>query len=186
VPVADLRVERFGPDVRDAFLDLHSDGNDAGWCRCVAWWVPTWDGWGERTAEENAALRASLCDGGEYDGLLAFEGDRPVGWCQVGPRDRLAKLVAQLDLEPDPSVWAVTCFVVAPSHRRRGVATALLGAAAGVARTAGASRLEGYPRVAADEPGEMWTGPIGLYRSAGFALAREGSPRSVLSLQLLG
>ncbi len=181
-----IRIEPFRPELRDEFRVLHSNANDAGWCRCVAWWVPTWDGWGERAAEENAALRESLCDGGEYDGLLAFDRDQPIGWCQVGQRDRLAKLVTQLELEPDPSVWAVTCFVVAPSHRRRGVAAALLEAAAEKARAAGASRLEGYPRVVADEPGEMWTGPIGLYRSAGFGMTREGFPRSVLSLQLGG
>jgi GNAT superfamily N-acetyltransferase len=184
VRVGDVRVERFGPDLRDAFRSLHSDTNDAGWCRCVAWWVSTWDGWGERTAAENAALRESLCDRDEYDGLLAFDGDVPVGWCQVGPRDRLAKLVTQLELEPDPSVWAVTCFLVAPTHRRTGVAAALLDAAVRTARDASASRLEGYPRGEAAAPDDMWTGPAGLFLHRGFRLLRAGSPRSVMALQL--
>jgi GNAT superfamily N-acetyltransferase len=146
--------------------------------------VPTWDGWGERAAAENAALRKSLCHAGEYDGLLAYDGDEPVGWCQLGPRDRLAKLVAQLELEPDPSVWAVTCFLVAPSRRRRGVAAALLERAIGTAREAGASRLEAYPRHEAEEPGEMWTGPPALFAAAGFEPVRAPSPRSIVSLEL--
>ena len=181
-----LRIERFRPELREDFRALHSDANDAGRCRCVAWWVPTWDGWGERTPAENAALRESLCDAGEYDGLLAYDGDEPVGWCQVGPRDRLAKLVTQLELEPDPSVWAVTCFLVAAQRRRRGVASALLRGAIAAAREAGASRLEAYPRREAAEPGEMWTGPTSLFLDAGFSLEREGSPRSVVSLGLRG
>lgn len=179
-----VSVERYSAGRHGDFLRLHSDANDAGWCRCVAWWVPTWDGWGERTAVENLAVRESLCAAGEHDGLLAYDGDEPVGWCQVGRRDRLDKLVTQLELGADPAVWAVTCFVVAPAHRRRGVAAALLEAAVSVARGAGASRVEGYPRTAADEPGEMWTGPLGLFERAGFRVLRAGEPRSVVSLDL--
>ena len=171
------RIEPFRPELRHEFRRALGANDAAGAVACLV--GADWDGWGERsrTRTQPAESLATVW-------LLAFDGDRPVGWCQVGPRDRLAKLVAQLELEPDPSVWAVTCFVVSPSHRRRGVVAALLEAAVSAARAAGASRLEGYPRVVADEPGEMWTGPIGLYRSAGFDLAREGSPRSVLSLQL--
>jgi GNAT superfamily N-acetyltransferase len=148
--------------------------------------VPTWDGWGERAAAQNAALRESLCEAGEYDGMLAYTDDEPVGWCQVGPRDRLTKLVAQLELDPDPDVWAVTCFLVAARRRRQGIASALLQAAVSAAREAGASRLEAYPRLETGEPGEMWTGPRSLFLDAGFSLEREGSPRSVLSLGLRG
>jgi GNAT superfamily N-acetyltransferase len=179
-----IRVERFAPERVADFRRVHSDENGAGWCRCVAWWVPAWDGWGERTAEENAALREALCAGGEYDGLLAYDGADPVGWCQLGPRDRLEKLVAQLELEPDPAVWAVTCFLVVPAARRRGVAAALLHAAVEEARTQGASRLEGYPRAAAEDPGELWTGPAELYLRAGFEEIRPGTPRSVFSRAL--
>jgi GNAT superfamily N-acetyltransferase len=181
----ELRIERFGPDRREDFLRLHADGNGAGWCRCVAWWVPAWDGWGERSADENAALRERLCDAGQYDGLLAYAGPEPVGWCQAGPQDRLEKLVTELKLEPDPGTWAVTCFLVAPSHRRRGVAAALLDAAVSVARAAGASRVEGYPRAEGDEPGALWTGPRALFEAAGFRMVRESSPRCVMALSLV-
>ncbi len=179
-----IRVERFEPGRLADFDALHSDGHGAGWCRCVAWWVPTWEGWGERSAAENAALRASLCAAGEYDGLIAYVGPEPVGWCQLGPRDRLPKLLGQLDLAPDAAVWAVTCFLVLPAWRRRGVAAALLDAAISAARDAGATRLEAYPRGAADEPAEMWTGPGVLFERAGFATLRHGTPRAVVALDL--
>ena len=181
----ELRIAPFGPGTLADFLELHCDENDAGWCRCVAWWVPTWEGWAERSAGDNTTLRESLCARGEWDGLLAFDGDRAVGWCQVGRRDRLDKLVAQLELSPDPSVWCVSCFLVAPSHRGRGVAGELLAAAAERARAAGAERLEGYPREGGGlDEGEVWTGPASLFAAAGFELARAGTPRSVVSLDL--
>lgn len=182
---AEILVEPFREELLPDFRRLHSDANGAGWCSCVAWWVATWEGWGERTAEENAALRDDLCRRGEYDGLLAYVGDEPVGWCQVGPRDRLTKLVAQLELEASATTWAVTCFLVAPGWRRRGVARALLAAAVATARRSGAARLEGYPRTdAALEDGEAWTGTEALFARAGLALVRPGSPRSVVALEL--
>lgn len=181
-----VRIERFAPERRVDFDAVHCDANDAGWCRCVAWWVETWDGWGERTAAENASLREELCRRGEYDGLLAYVGEVPVGWCQVGPRDRLAKLVTQLELEPDASVWAVTCFLVTASHRSRGVARALLDGAVALAREHGASRIEGYPRATGDDPGEQWTGPAPLFADAGFRSIRDGTPRQVWSLDVDG
>jgi GNAT superfamily N-acetyltransferase len=179
-----FRVERFGPTTLEDFHRLHSDVNGAGWCRCVAWWVPTWDGWGERTAQENAALRDELCDTREYDGLLAYDGSDPVGWCQLGPRDRLEKLVRQFELERDPRTWAVSCFLVAPSHRDRGVASTLLDAAIEGARAEGAVRLEGYPRTAADDAGELWTGPEHLFVRAGFRRVHDAPPRRVYRLGL--
>lgn len=180
-----VRVEQMRPGLEDAFLRLHDERNDAGWCRCVAWWVPTWDGWGERTAAENLEFRCDLFGRGEYDGLLAFEGEEPVGWAQLGPRDRLDKLTTQLELGPDPGVWAVTCFLVAPGRRDQGIARALLEAAGDVARAAGATRIEGYPRVGAElEAQEAWTGTVALFEGCGFELARKGSQRSVFALAL--
>lgn len=179
-----FRVERFRAGLSADFDRVHSDANGAGWCRCVAWWVPTWDGWGERSAAENAALRAKLCERGEYDGLLAYDGAEPVGWCQLGPRDRLEKLVRRLGVEPSPETWAVTCFLVAPRARGRGVARALLEAAIETARAEGGAQLEGYPRLAADEPGDLWTGPEALYRSTGFASVGDAPPRRIYSLPL--
>jgi GNAT superfamily N-acetyltransferase len=178
------RVEPFGPEVRDDFRRLHSDANGAGWCRCVAWWVPTWDGWGDRTAAENATLRERLCDEGEYDGLLAYDDHRPVGWCQLGPRDRLTKLVRQFQLEPDPGTWAVSCFLVAPSHRGRGVAAALLDAAAATARAEGAARVEGYPRRDLTTSDDAWTGPQRLFAARGFRAIGEVGGRTVCTLRL--
>jgi GNAT superfamily N-acetyltransferase len=139
----------------------------------------------ERTADENLALRCALHGSGAHDGLLALRGEAAVGWAQLGPRDRLPKLVAQLELEPDPGAWAVSCMLIAPAHRRSGIARALLAAAIVHAREAGATRLEGYPRTTAiEEDGDAWTGTPRLYAAAGFSLVRDGRPRSVVAVAL--
>jgi GNAT superfamily N-acetyltransferase len=170
---------------RAAFFALHSEANGCGWCRCVAWWVESWDGWGERTAEENTCLREALFDRGQYDGYLAFAGERAVGWCQVGPRDRLEKLVGQFGLTRDPDVYAVTCFLVAPSHRRQGLTRRLLASVLDDLRTRGVQRVEAFPKRGDDlEAGELWTGPRAVFEAAGFQVVSEHERGPVLSKSL--
>jgi GNAT superfamily N-acetyltransferase len=185
------RLARLSPELQDDFFRLHCQGNGQGWCACVAWWVPTWQGWGERTAAENRAVREALFARGEHDGYLAFEGAAPAAWVQAGPRDRLEKLTRQLALAPDPDVWALTCFFVAPPFRGRGLAAWTLGAVVDDLRARGVRRVEAYPRRAAAgetlDAGDVWTGPEALLRGAGFGevVGVDGdAKRGVLSLAL--
>jgi len=169
-----ITIRRLEPALRDAFFALHCDANGAGWCRCIAWWVPTWDGWDGRTAEGNRSLREELFDRGEYDGYLLFvteDGvERPVAWCQTGPRDRLIKLARQFALAPEPDTWAISCFFVAPSHRRQGLVAQLLDHVLRDLARRGAKQVEAFPKLADDLDAEdLWTGPRALLSSRGFA-----------------
>ena len=138
-------VRRFEPRLREDFFRVHSDANGHGWCRCVAWWVNTWEGWSERTAEQNLAVREQLLARGEYDGYVLCVDREPVAWCQAGSRDRLRKLVDQLALRPDPSTWGVMCLFVAPAHRGRGLASTLLREALVDMRRRGVDGVEASP-----------------------------------------
>jgi len=177
-------VIRLGPDSVGAFHRLHRSCEDGGWCACTAWWVP-WAGFGERSAEENAALRASLFDRGEYDGYLAMELDEAVGWCQVGPRDRLHKLRDQYDLEPAIGAWAVTCFKVRPDRRGRRIAHQLLLGVLEDLPKRGATRVEAFPkRLKTRDPMDHWTGPESIYLACGFEVVRAHKRHPVLALDL--
>ena len=129
-----LDVVPMSADRVDDFFKLHSVEQGCGWCYCVAWWTPTWQGWGERTAEENYKMRLELFERGHYDGYLAYAEGEPVAWCQVGRRERLKKLLDQFGLEEasdGPEIWSITCFLVAPQWRRQKVATTMLAAILG-------------------------------------------------------
>jgi ribosomal protein S18 acetylase RimI-like enzyme len=146
--------------------------------------VPTWEGWSQRTAAENRRIREGLFDDGVADGYLLYGDDEVVGWCQALERDRLAKLARQFDLPPDPATWAITCFLIAPRHRRQGLAGRLLREVVADLRRRGAARIEAFPKRGPDlDAGDLWNGPEAMFRAAGFAVLRDDPVRPILGLE---
>lgn len=176
-------VRRLEEARREDFYRVHHESNGHGWCFCVAWWVPGWEGWGERRAEENRRVREDLFARGEEDGYLLYLDGVPAGWCQAVRRDRLRKLAAQFSLAPDEDAWAIGCFLVAPPHRRRGNGRFLLSRVIEDLWKRGAGRIEAFPkRVEGAGEMDLWNGPEAMFRKAGFRIEREDDTRPVLAL----
>lgn len=183
-----MEVRRLTPALVPTFWEfLGDEAGGRGFCFCAAWWCPTWEEWKTRTPEANRAQREALFARGEHDGYLLLDAGRPVGWCQAGPRDRLAKLLSQYGLAPDPEVHAITCFEIAPSHRGRGAAATLLRGVLDDLRARGVRRVQGFPKCGENlQPGHAWTGPEGLFRSAGFLEVSRTERGPVVELRLHG
>ena len=136
------------------------------------------------------ALRR-LVDAGEMPGLLAYDRERPIGWCALAPRERYGRLERSRILKPVDTrpVWSVVCLFVDRAYRRRGVTVALLRAAADHARDQGGLILEGYPvepKSAKEIPPVFaFTGVASAFRKAGFREAARRSPtRPIMRLDL--
>ncbi len=185
MPINQVEVVRLTPANRSDFYAVHCRENSADWCFCAAWWVPTWEGWGDRTAEENRALRESLFEQGVYDGYLLERDGSPAGWCQCGPRDRLEKLCRQFDLAPDPEVWAVTCFLLAPEARGQGLAQHLLESVLEDLLLRGVKKVQGFPKRGEGlSAGEVWTGTEAMFQKAGFTIVRDDPLRPIYEKRL--
>lgn len=82
-------------------------------------------------------------------GVLAYDGDEPIGWCSVAPRETYVKLARSRTMPRKTSAetptWAVLCFFVVRARRKQHVARTLLAGAIDYARSAGARVVEGYP-----------------------------------------
>jgi GNAT superfamily N-acetyltransferase len=141
-------------------------------------------------------LAAQLAEPDPGPGLLAYDGETPVGWCAVEPRPALVRLphspVASATPEhdfTDPGVWSVSCFVIPRAYRRRGVATALAAAAVDVARAHGARVVEAYavdPAARSKPPAaELFPGTVSMFVAAGFVeVARPKPHRAVMQRRL--
>jgi len=123
--------------------------------------------------EGNKNAMRAIVDSGNIPGILAYDGETPVGWCSVAPRTEFPRLERTRVLQPvdDKPVWSITCFFVAKSHRRKGITVKLLEAAVEYAEKRGCTILEGYPY----EPRQpklpdpfVWTGLASAFRKAGF------------------
>jgi GNAT superfamily N-acetyltransferase len=128
---------------------------------------------------------------GPAPGLLAFDGEVAVGWCQLTPRAALhwldrAWFVKRVD---DMPVWSLSCFYVRQGYRRRGVTSVLVAAALKAAKRAGAPALEAYPVDTAVPKctSNLFTGTATIFARAGFkTVARRVPHRPIMRHDLNG
>ncbi|MEM7025829.1 MAG: GNAT family N-acetyltransferase [Pseudomonadota bacterium] len=118
-------------------------------------------------------------------GLLAFEGDEPVGWIAVAPRRELGRVEASRATPrvDDADVWVIPCLTVRKTSRGRGIGVALIEAAVSYAIGQGAPAVEAYPRAGAAHTGDdnAYFGTEPLFARAGFRVIRgplENRPRN--------
>jgi GNAT superfamily N-acetyltransferase len=151
-----------------------------GGCWCMTWRLPAADFERGKGARNKAALRR-LVARDPPPGILAYDGDTPIGWCAVAPRAAYVRLARSRVLRPidDAPVWSVSCLYVARRSRGQGVSVALLRAAATFAGSHGARIVEGYPVLPYAErmpDAFAWTGTLTAFLAAGYVEVARGSP----------
>jgi GNAT superfamily N-acetyltransferase len=170
-----------------ALEDLFGPAGASNGCWCMYWRMgPRYQ---DRPRADNKRDLRQLAASGRPPGLLAFDGELAVGWCELAPRAELAWLAHARYLQPpdDLPVWSIPCFFVRRTHRRRGVMGALIETAADVAAAAGAPALEAYP-VDATVPGHtgnLFPGVASVFARHGFQVIVQRKPdRPVMRRQL--
>jgi GNAT superfamily N-acetyltransferase len=151
-----------------------------GGCWCMVWRLPRKQ-WEQQKGDGNRDAMRDLVKSGAEPGVLAYDGDKPVGWCSVSPREEFVGLERSRVLKPidDRPVWSVSCLFVAKEYRRTGVSVGLLKAAIDHVKKNGGRTVEGYPVEPYTEnmPAPFaWTGTLAAFENAGFTEAARGSP----------
>ena len=136
-------------------------------------------GTGSASQRQRAAM-AQLARRSLAPGILAFEGDEPVGWIAIAPRTELGRIETSRTTPrvDNKNVWVIPCITVRKSARGRGIAVALIQTAVSYATEHGVPVVEAYPRAGSDRTGDdnAYFGTEPLFRRAGFQVVRESLP----------
>jgi GNAT superfamily N-acetyltransferase len=171
----DYRTKELSTATWPDFERLFSQGNGWDFCWCTAAQrSPDMPAAKTRTRAEaslrNRPYKRELVEQGHAHGILVYDGDEPIGWCQYGPVDELPGMA---DDDP-PAQWRITCFVVAKSYRRRGVAGIALRAALDAIRKRGGGLVEAHP-IASWTHGRTGTGEATYVQGVGPIAPAHGS-----------
>jgi hypothetical protein len=153
------------------FVALFGDKGACGGCWCMTWRLRAADykkqkGEGNKKSIKELAMKAS-------PGILAYTGEKAVGWCAVAPRSEYSRLETSRILKAvdDKEVWSISCFFIHKQFRQMGLSIQLLKSAVDFAILKGAKIVEGYPI----DKGKgripdvfAWTGFSSIFIKAGF------------------
>jgi GNAT superfamily N-acetyltransferase len=162
-------------------------------CFCLSYRIPSKEANALRGQGRAERVRRLMDEEGPI-GVLAYDGDDPVGWAAVAPRTRTHfatfRKIPHVD---DLDVWSLWCFRVRPGHRKKGIMHALLDGAVAFARDQGAPAIEGYPVDNGDARVDLTMAYVGtrrLFESGGFTKAADttsvlaGFPRVLMRREL--
>jgi len=166
---------RFYPVTKENWKDFENLFGEKGACAgcwCMLWRLRRREYDSSRGAGNKKKMK-SLVNAGIVPGILAYDNDKPVGWCSVAPREDFPVLENSRVLQriDDKPVWSVVCFYINKDYRKKGLSVELLNAAIKYVRNNKGKILEGYPV----EPKKgktadvfAWTGLASAFRKAGF------------------
>jgi hypothetical protein len=180
-----LTIRPLTPELWPALEDLFGKLGACNGCWCM--YMRIGAAYRKRPPAANKAAFREVVMRGPPPGLLAFDGDLAVGWCQVTPRDAVPQLDRTWRLKriDDAPVWSLSCFYVRICYRKRGVTSALIVAALRTARRAKAPELEAYPFDATKSPSASGTGYASAFARAGFrTVARRIPARPIMRFEL--
>jgi len=168
-------------DLWPALEDLFGTLGACNGCWCMYWRIGA--EYRKRPREQNRDDFRKIIDDGPPPGLVAFQGDLAIGWCQLTPRNALPMIDRNWRLRrvDDLLVWCISCFYVRKGYRRQGVTSELIKGALKYAKAHGAIAIEAYPLDADLSPSSSSTGYASTFVRAGFEIiGRHFAPRPIM------
>ena len=167
------------------FEKLFGTNGACGGCWCMYWMMRRKEYDEKRKTSKTKTAMKNFIKKGSVPGLIAYDGNEPVGWIAVQPRENYPVLANSRILKPldNKPVWSVTCFFILKKFRRHGITVELLNAAKKYVRKKGGKIIEGYPTdTEKDQPAPfVYTGLFSAFVKAKFKEeARRSEKRPIM------
>lgn len=122
--------------------------------------------------EERRDFHRERVFGGTSTGVIYYEDDCPVAWCEFGKAELFEQInrnraYKNLSLEVKPE-WRICCIFTDKEHRKEGLSKKVLSAALTLIEEMGGGKVEAFPL---DIPGNekpQYTGTVKMYLEEGF------------------
>lgn len=136
--------------------------------------------------EGRREFHRSLALSGRARGVIAYEGQTPVGWCQFGPPDVLCqydrgRVYPKLSIaREDRPQWRISCLFTDRHKRSRGVAIFTLHAALSEIARSGGGVTEAFPLDGPHTKHNVFSGSLDMYLREGFKVVTRLTQSRVL------
>lgn len=194
-----IKIRRLTKDMEKDYLEFfditpHDNGTPEARCYCVCYSASDSEGVDFSSAEKRRVLAGEYIRAGLMDGYLAYDGGKAISWCNANVRENCRKShsgrwhIDPLCKAEDDGlrIKSVLCFVIAPEHRRHGIAGMLLDAVCEDALQDGFDVVEAYPLKNFVSESADFTGPLALYEKHGFTVHADLDDRVVVRKDLKG
>jgi GNAT superfamily N-acetyltransferase len=183
-----VEIRELTPDLLEDCLyffenEAHEDNEDEDRCYCVCWCSDDHrEGKDFSTPEKRRDLAVQYINNGAIKGYLAYCDGQVVGWCNANAKSDCLNCISWLrfmtsvktnEPKPDIKVKSIFCFTIAPSMKRKGIATQLLERVCKDAADEGFEFVEAYPNKTFINVFRDFMGPLEIYKKSGFIVHEE-------------
>jgi GNAT superfamily N-acetyltransferase len=178
----DIEIKSLTTDLIDDYLYFFdkvafSDNPDWSACYCYFHHYPgSVKKWMKRTKQQNREEAKIAVLNGIINGFLAYnDNGKPIGWINADFKDGYVKTPFEEKIKPisEGKTASIVCMIIAPSHRKKGIARKLLKGALIELKERNIRWVEAYPRLGDLSDAHHYHGPLSLYESEGFSIAKE-------------
>jgi GNAT superfamily N-acetyltransferase len=167
------------PETWPDLVDLFGTHGASSGCWCMFFRMPRKE-FHSTDPEEHRKMFEQVAKSGAPAGLLAYDGEKAVGWCAVAPRTEYTAIVQSRLYQPvdDQPIWSLTCFFIRRGFRHKGVSRFLIARAIEYARDHGAAAVEAYPMMHTGskvQEASAYTGFDTVFADLGFELIENRS-----------
>ena len=126
------------------------------------------------TKEERRLTHYNLTREGKGAGLIVYDDEVPVAWCQFGraeyfPQHDYGRVYSKLEIpEALKPKWRITCLFVDKHRRKEKLSSFALASAIKLIKKSGGGVVEAFPLDAHGSGKPLYTGSVRMYMQHGF------------------